>query len=154
MLARVFPVPSAMMCSRLLASARLPALDAPTLMQAAARGHTGFTRLVTMHREQWHAETGLSRDQWQTARRKLREAGVLVERRHNFPRRVDLAVNMRALAEVLRQSSSRAAPDLEDFDGTDAASVPSQASPYRQDRAKQAGGIEHRPNQPDRSPDP
>ncbi len=155
-LVRVFPVHSAMMCSRLIASARLPALDGQALMQAAGRGGSGQTRLVTMHRDQWRTETGLSRDQWQTARRHLREAGILVERRHNFPRRVDLAVDMRALAEVLRQSSSRAQPDLEDSD-VHSSVEPSRTtgySPYRQDRAKQAGGIGHHPIPPSQSPDP
>lgn len=155
-LVRVFPVHSAMMCSRLIASARLPALDGQALMQAAGRGGSGQTRLVTMHRDQWRTETGLSRDQWQTARRHLREAGVLVERRHNFPRRVDLAVDMRALAEVLRQSSSRAQPDLEDSDvhGSFEPGRTTGYSPYRQDRAKQAGGIGHHPIPPSQSPDP
>ena len=155
-LTRVFPVHSAMMCSRLIASARLPALDGQALMQAAGRGGAGQTRLVTMHRDQWRTETGLSRDQWQTARRHLREAGVLVERRHNFPRRVDLAIDMRALAEVLRQSSSRAQPDLEDSDhiGSVELGRTTGHSPYRQDRAKQAGGNGHHPIQPSQSPDP
>ena len=155
-LVRVFPVHSAMMCSRLIASARLPALDAQALMQVAGRGGSGQTRLVTMHRDQWRAETGLSRDQWQTARRHLRDVGVLIERRHNFPRRVDLAVDMRALAEVLRQSSSRAQPDLEDSDihGSLTPDRSAGRSPYRQDRAKQAGGIGHHPIPPSQSPDP
>ena len=155
-LVRVFPVHSAMMCSRLIASARLPALDAQALMQVAGRGGSGQTRLVTMHRDQWRAETGLSRDQWQTARRHLRDVGVLIERRHNFPRRVDLAVDIRALAEVLRQSSSRAQPDLEDSDihGSLTPDRSAGRSPYRQDRAKQAGGIGHHPIPPSQSPDP
>lgn len=156
-LAKIFPLHSAMMCSRLLAPARIATLDAQSMAQAAGRGSSSYTRLVTLQREEWHAETGLSRDQWQTARRNLREAGVLVERKHNFPRRVDLAVNLRALSDVLRQSASRASDSVEN--GADARTgqdslAADHESPYRQDRAKQASGIGHRPFQPTRSPDP
>lgn len=164
-LAKIFPLHSAMMCSRLLAPARIATLDAQSMAQAAGRGSSSYTRLVTLQREEWHAETGLSRDQWQTARRNLREAGVLVERKHNFPRRVDLAVNLRALSDVLRQSANRA--DDSGYNGgghgsrndliaemdLDSASGDRQR-PHRQDRAKQASGIGHRPFQPIQSPDP
>ena len=164
-LAKVFPLHSAMMCSRLLAPARIATLDAQSMAQAAGRGSSSYTRLVTLQREEWHAETGLSRDQWQTARRNLREAGVLVERKHNFPRRVDLAVNLRALSDVLRQSANRA--DDSGYNGgghgsrndliaemdLDSASGDRQR-PYRQDRAKQASGIGYSPFQPIQSPDP
>lgn len=155
-LARVFPVHSAMMCSRLLAPARLASVSPQALIQAASRSVAGCTRLVALHRDEWRYETGLSRDQWQTARRNLRESGVLVERRHNFPRRVDLAIDMRALAEVLRQHGSRAPAELDDFDGADATrqlDVEASGS-YRLDRAKQAGGIGHHPIPPSQSPDP
>lgn len=155
-LARVFPVHSAMMCSRLLAPARLPSMEPQALMQAAARSQGGLTRLTLLQRDDWRAETGLTRDQWQTARRNLRDAGVLVERRHNFPRRVDLAVDMRALAELLRQSAARSAQrhlnlDLDDSaDLGDAVSV--QTHPYRLDRAKQAGGFGQYPIPPSQLP--
>ena len=152
-LAKVFPLHSAMMCSRLLAPARIATLDAQSMAQAAGRGSSSYTRLVPLQREEWHAETGLSRDQWQTARRNLREAGVLVERKHNFPRRVDLAVNLRALSEVLRQSANRADHGGDARMDQDSASEDRQ-SLYRQDRAIQASGIGHRPFQPSRSPDP
>lgn len=157
LLAKVFPLHSAMMCSRLLAPARIATLDAQSMAQAAGRGSSSYTRLVTLQREEWHAETGLSRDQWQTARRNLREAGVLVERKHNFPRRVDLAVNLRALSEVLRHSANRTngSADLDSDTRIDQGSASEERlGPYRQDRAKQASGIGHRPFQPRRSPDP
>jgi hypothetical protein len=162
-LAKVFPLHSAMMCSRLLAPARLASLDAQAMVQAAGRGNSSYTRLVTLQREEWHAETGLSRDQWQTARRNLRDAGVLIERKHNFPRRVDLAVNLRALSEVLRQSASRPYDPAEagraavsDVGAGEAAAECHSRHDrhYRQDRAKQASGFRHRPIQPSRSPDP
>jgi len=162
-LAKVFPLHSAMMCSRLLAPARLASLDAQAMVQAAGRGNSSYTRLVTLQREEWHAETGLSRDQWQTARRNLRDAGVLIERKHNFPRRVDLAVNLRALSEVLRQSASRPYDPAEADRGAVSDVGAGEAAAeghfrhdrhYRQDRAKQASGFGHRPIQPSRSPDP
>jgi hypothetical protein len=156
-LAKAFPLHSAMMCSRLLAPARLASLDAQAMVQAAGRSSSIYTRLVTLQREEWHAETGLSRDQWQTARRNLREAGVLIERKHNFPRRVDLAVNLRTLSEVLRQSASRPEDpaEAEQVAALDPESgVQAARGHYRQDRAKQASGFGPRPIQPSRSPDP
>ncbi|CAD5366552.1 conserved hypothetical protein [Rubrivivax sp. A210] len=158
-LARVLPLNSAMMCSRLLAGARMPSLEPQMLLQTAARVPGGCTRLVTLHRDEWRGETGLSRDQWQTARRNLREAGVLVERRHNFPRRVDLAVNLRALADVLRQSSKSPVffeeAEAGRMDGDrDADHSGHPERPYRLDRAKQQGGFGHRPIPPSQSPDP
>lgn len=169
-LARAFPVHSAMMCSRLLAPARLASVSPQALIQAATRSVAGCTRLVALHRDEWRDETGLSRDQWQTARRNLREAGVLIERRHNFPRRVDLAIDMRALAEVLRQHANHAAAEADGLDeAADAALGPETVSasridgpssssntfgPYRLDRAKQAGGNGHRPIPPSQSPNP
>jgi hypothetical protein len=157
-LARLFPVHSAMMCSRLLAPARLPSLEPQALMQAAARSPGGQTRLTLLQRDEWQAETGLTRDQWQTARRNLRDAGVLVERRHNFPRRVDLAVDMRALADLLRHSAARSVQrhlNLE-IDGQEAVSDDRsvQTRPYRLDRAKQAGGFGQCPIPPSQSPNP
>lgn len=157
-LARVFPVHSAMMCSRLLASSRLPIFEqTATSPPQAARHDTArqITRLVSLHRDEWKAETGLSRDQWQTARRNLRDAGVLVERRHNFPRRVDLAVNLSVLADLLRHAGSakpraRSASHGSNFQETRTGGGGGAGL----DRAKQVGGIGQPPNPPSRSPDP
>lgn len=155
-LTRVWPIHTAMMASRLLASARIPALDPHSLYQAASRLPGGRMRLLTLQRNDWLAETGLSRDHWQTARRNLHSAGVLVERRHNFPRRVDLALDLRALADVLRHAAtsldSRAADDGAQGIADDTETTPT--GPYRLDRAKQAGGIGHHPIPPSQSPDP
>lgn len=155
-LTRVWPIHTAMMASRLLASARIPALDPQSLYQAASRLPGGRMRLLTLQRNDWLAETGLSRDHWQTARRNLHSAGVLVERRHNFPRRVDLALDLRALADVLRHAAtsldSRAADDGAQGIAGDTETTPT--GPYRLDRAKQAGGIGHHPIPPSQSPDP
>lgn len=140
-LARVFPVHSAMMCSRLLAGLKLPTAGEPAARHGAAR-------LVAMHRERWRSETGLSRDQWQTARRNLLDAQVLIERKHNFPRRVDLAVDLDGLAQALAQGGK----------------LPLGRAGFGEaglDRAKQVGGNGHRPIPPSlprqantESPDP
>lgn len=132
-LTRLWPVPTAMMCSRLVAGVRLNLF---TLMGSGAEPAVGTTRLIRLHRQAWQAETGLTRDQWQTARRNLLGAGVLVERKHNFPRRVDLGIDLAALATALRAGRRLGA---------------GQAG---LDRAKQVGGIGRRPNQPTESPDP
>lgn len=160
-LARLFPVHSAMMCSRLLAPARLPSMEPQALLQAAARSPGGMTRLTLLQRNDWRDETGLTRDQWQTARRNLREAGVLIERRHNFPRRVDLAIDMRALADLLRQSAARSVQRHLNLDADDQVpdvgtgdTNPVQTRPYRLDRAKQVGGFGQCPIPPSQSPDP
>ena len=97
---RIWPVPTAMLCSRLLAGQKLNLFALGTGV-AQMSGWSGTTRLIRLHRQSWHADTGLSRDQWQTARRNLAAAGVLVERRHNFPRRVDLGIDLAALAQAL-----------------------------------------------------
>ncbi|MFT3819793.1 MAG: hypothetical protein QM750_19645 [Rubrivivax sp.] len=126
-LGHLFPLHTAMLCSRLLAGVRWPP-------GASARQHLGL-RFVGLSRSGWFRETGLTRDQWQTARRNLRKAGVLAERQRNFPRRVDLAVHILALAELLRTPKGA-------------------KGPYRQDREILPGGFGHLPIQPSQSPDP
>jgi hypothetical protein len=136
-LATLFPVTTSMMCSRLLSPVGLATLDPRSLKQLAARG---LVKFVALHRDRWQAETGLTRDQWQTARRNLHAAGLLHVRKRNFPRRIELALNLAALAEVLAAGRR--------VDG----SVPSDT--YRLDRAIQLGGIGNHPNQLPESPDP
>ncbi len=93
-LTRIWPVSTTMLCSRLLVGVNLNHLG--------VNAESSCTRLTRLHRKAWLAETGLSRDQWQTARRNLASAGVLIERRHNFPRRVDLGIDLQVLARVLK----------------------------------------------------
>ena len=115
LLATVLPLHAAMLCSRLLLTSRMPGLRLSRAMEVehlaswADTGHSLWStvRMVRMHRDVWRDQTGLTRDQWQTARRKLREVGVLAERQHNFPRRVDLGVDMHALAKLLRKGADR-----------------------------------------------
>lgn len=122
-------VPAAMMASRLLSAQ-------PKRSTSGGRAREAAPKLVQLSRQEWREETGLTRHQWQTARRDLRRLGLLIERRHNFPRRVDLAVDAAAISELLAikatvPTSARAA----------AGSV----------WAKQAGQFGHDPNRPTES---
>jgi hypothetical protein len=89
---------------------------------------------LRLQRDAWRQETGLTRDQWQTARKTLASVGVLIERGHNFPRRVDLAVDPQRMAELIAQCNALARTADE------------QRS--RQEWEKQAGGNGHRPIPP------
>jgi hypothetical protein len=120
-----------------------PSTDAPSRDDA---GRARPDRLVRMHRADWLRETGLSRDQWQTARRKLRDAGVLIEVHRNFPRRIDLGVRVPLLAALLAARRSRAGDDGAAQVMTTCRPLAVQSeSPARLeaglDRAKQLGGI-------------
>lgn len=130
-LSRLLPLHTAMLCSRLLAGVRWPPAQ-------PANGFDGDVqpalRYVGLSRAGWLRETGLSRDQWQTARRNLLRIGVLVERQRNFPRRVDLALRLHDLAAVLRASVA--------------------TEPERQDREILLSGIGRLPIQPGQSPNP
>jgi hypothetical protein len=124
-------VAAAMMASRLLSG------------QPRRAGHDGRRgpglKLVQLSRQQWRQEIGLTRHQWQTARRDLCALGLLVERGHNFPRRVDLAVDPAAVTALLASkpaASSRAT---------------AEAGPVW---AKQAGRFGHDPNRPAASTNP
>ena len=127
------PVAAAMLASRLI-TATGQRLDSPSLQPASLHW-------VQLHRADWLRETGLSKDQWQTARRHLRELGLLRERQRNYPRRVDLAINLQAVRVLV--ATSTASVDV-------SPSVPDDAK----DWAKQVGGIGHRPIQPTASPNP
>lgn len=118
------PIAAAMLASRLLSAAasgrRLEAIHgAPTCVQ--------------LQRDAWRAETGLTRDQWQSARKVLRELDLLLERRRNFPRRIDLAIDAPAAIALLRSQRT--------------------ADESGRDRAKQAGGFGRGQNPPAVAPD-
>lgn len=123
-------------------SAHMPiaaAMLASRLLSAAASGRSvearhGALTFVQLQRDAWRVETGLTRDQWQSARKVLRELDLLLERRRNFPRRVDLAIKAPAAIALLR--SQRPADAAE------------------RDRAKQAGGFGCGPNPPPVAPYP
>ena len=140
-LTRIWPVPTAMLCSRLVAGVRVSLFALSGAAEANAGAWSGTTRLIRLQRDNWRAETGLSRDQWQTARRNLAGSGVLVERRHNFPRRVDLAIDLAALAATLRAGRRLNTSQMHQVEAG-------------WDREKQVGGIGQRPIQPTESPDP
>jgi hypothetical protein len=59
-------------------------------------------------REEWNAETGLSRWELETARRSLREAGFLQERRFGMPARLYYRVDAQRLWQALQEESRRA----------------------------------------------
>jgi hypothetical protein len=127
----------AMMCSRLLAGVRWNGRG-PVI--PAASGGPAYTRFVGMPRSRWRLETGLSREQWQTARRRLLEAGLLAERFANYPRRVDLAIDLTALSELLKSSGAGQGrpPPAHASRGI--------APEGRRDRAKQASDVPVSPN--------
>lgn len=143
----------AMMCSRLLSGVRWNSRG-PVVPTASAG--PAYTRFVCMPRGRWRLETGLSRDQWQTARRRLLDAGVLAERLANYPRRVDLAVDLTALAQLLKSAGASQARTPATH------AVPTAESEARRDRAKQASDFPvspdpafiDRPIPPTESPDP
>lgn len=59
-------------------------------------------------REQWHEETGLSRWEWETARRALRDAGFLDERRAGLPARIWYRVRADQVWLALQHEACRA----------------------------------------------
>lgn len=117
-------------------SAHMPiaaAMMASRLLSASGSGRRGETihrapKFVQLHRDAWYHETGLTRDQWQSARKVLRELELLLERRRNFPRRIDLAIDAQSAFALLNSMAP--------------------AEPYGRNRAKQEGGNGHHPNQP------
>lgn len=141
-LAERFSLHTAMLCSRLISGQRL-----------TERSSATPPRFVSLSRQGWANECGLSRDQWQTARRNLRDAGVLIERQGNFPRRVDLAVDM---GQLLLALQAGARPTIRTGGNANRpGSAPySSINAYRRDRAIQVGGIGHLPIPPGQSPNP
>ena len=59
----------------------------------------------TLSQDQWTRETGLSRWEQETARRLLRQAGLLAERREGMPARVWFKVDKAAIAQALQQQA-------------------------------------------------
>ena len=63
-----------------------------------------------MSQDQWSRETGLSRWEQETARRSLRQAGLLLERREGVPSRLFFKVDKVAVSQALhRQARANAA---------------------------------------------
>lgn len=107
-----------------------------------------------LQRDAWKAETGLSRDQWQTARKHLARLGILVERGHNFPRRVDLALDPRRTKALIAECRAMAAAQARAEFEQEAARMSADAGPHAgqpeagREREKQAGGFGRYPNPP------
>lgn len=70
-------------------------------------GTYGPAQWLGLSRDQWREETALSRDEWETARRQLRQRGLLIERQANYPRRVDVMVRCEDLATQIAALSER-----------------------------------------------
>lgn len=123
-LTQKLPLTAAVLASRLECRPQ-----SPTGHKAAQSLHW-----LRLQRDAWKQETGLTRDQWQTARKTLASVGVLIERGHNFPRRVDLAVDPQRMAGLLAECNAlaRAADERRS----------------RQEWEKQAGGNGHSPIPP------
>ena len=54
--------------------------------------------------EQWEAETGLSRTEQETARRKLRAAGILLEKKEGIPCKIYYSIDLDTLQARLQES--------------------------------------------------
>lgn len=59
--------------------------------------------------KEWQAETGMTRREQETARRRLTEAGILQEKRKGVPARLHFRVDIEALETALEELSSRMA---------------------------------------------
>ncbi|WP_052163022.1 hypothetical protein [Aquabacterium sp. NJ1] len=68
-------------------------------------GHS--ERWVCRSRSDWMSELLMSRQEWETSRRHLRQAGLLIERGCNYPRRVDFLVPAKPLMMALAQLQAR-----------------------------------------------
>jgi hypothetical protein len=67
-------------------------------------------RWQTRSRPDWLRELGMSRDEWETSRRHLTKLGLTIERSCNYPRRVEMMVDPRALARRLEQLTTGTVP--------------------------------------------
>lgn len=65
-----------------------------------------ITRWQVRTRSDWLRELVMSRYEWETARRHLRNLGLLIERQGNYPRRVDMMVDQARLVTLLNKLSA------------------------------------------------
>ncbi len=68
------------------------------------KGHSG-DGWIYKTRDELKAETGLSREEQETARRKLRAAGILAEKRAGVPARLYYRVDFERLVDLLAQTA-------------------------------------------------
>ncbi|TCJ15189.1 hypothetical protein EZJ19_07725 [Parasulfuritortus cantonensis] len=73
----------------------------------------GWLRLST---EQWREATCLSRTEQETARRALRDRGLIEERRVGMPARLEIRVDVARLVELLQSQAARKYEGLEQID--------------------------------------
>lgn len=92
----------AMSYHRLLARLT-PHINDALLLSRLIHDQRQIGRWIVRTRTDWLRELCMSRDEWETARRHLRELGVLIERHGNFPRRVNLLVDQDKLVAALNK---------------------------------------------------
>lgn len=73
----------------------------------------GWLRLST---EQWREATCLSRTEQETARRALRDRGLIEERRVGMPARLEIRVDAARLVELLQSQAARNYEGLDQID--------------------------------------
>lgn len=73
----------------------------------------GWLRLST---DQWRDATCLSRTEQETARRALRDRGLIEERRVGMPARLEIRVDVARLVELLQSQASRKYEGLDQID--------------------------------------
>lgn len=79
----------------------VPHINDALLLSRIVQDSGQTERWVCRSRSDWMAELVMSRQEWETARRHLRQAGLLIERGCNYPRRVDFMVPPQALMMAL-----------------------------------------------------
>lgn len=65
----------------------------------------------TLDAEAWEEETGLTRKEQITARKHLRELGILDERKQGMPAHMEFKVNFQRVAELVHQYAEKLATD-------------------------------------------
>lgn len=93
---------NAMSYHRLLARLT-PHINDALLLSRLIHDQRQIGRWIVRTRTDWLRELCMSRDEWETARRHLRDMGVLIERHGNFPRRVNLLVDQDKLVMALNR---------------------------------------------------
>lgn len=71
------------------------------LLYWLGRGHDN--EWIYKTQDEWYKETGLTRKEQETARKKLRDAGILIEARRGQPARLYYQIDFERLAECLRE---------------------------------------------------
>lgn len=84
---------------------------------------------------EWETETGLSRWEQETARRQLRERGVLSEIKRGMPARLFFQIDVEALTATWEEAFAPSAPELDE-----GKPHPRMRDPHKQDESKPGSG--------------